>query len=95
MLFASEMASQYAPELDLIGAIALAPRAELPDLSDHLATSPAKGLVLIGAAGLRAAHPELDVWSILTPTAVEDLARVESECVDATVSRYENIAPAT
>ena len=95
VLFASEMASQYAPELDLIGTIALAPGAELPDLSDHLATSKSKGLVLIGAAGLRAAHPDLDVSSILTPAAVEDLARVESECVDATVSRYKTSRPVT
>jgi predicted esterase len=93
VLFASEIAPKYAPELKLIGTIALAPSAELPALADYLATSAAKGLILIGASGFRASYPDFDVSSILTPAAVEDLERVESECVDETFSRYENAVP--
>ncbi len=91
-LFAAEIAPEYAPDLDLVGVVALAPGAELAALADSLADSPYKGLVLIGAAGLRAAHPDLDLSVGLTDTAVEDLPRVESECVDATVERYQTIA---
>ena len=47
--------------------------------------------MLIGAAGLRAAHPDLDLSVGLTNSAIEDLPRVESECVDATVERYRAI----
>ena len=90
-LFAAEIAPEYAPDLDLVGVVALAPGAELAALADSLAESPYKGLVLIGAAGLRAAHPDLDLSAGLTDTAVEDLPRVESECVDATVERYQTI----
>ena len=91
-LFAAQIAPEYAPDLDLVGVVALAPGAELAALADSLAESPYKGLVLIGAAGLRAAHPDLDLSVGLTDTAVEDLPRVESECVDATVERYQTIA---
>lgn len=91
VLFASEIAPVYAPELKLVGVVALAPGAELPELTNALAQSPSKGLVLIGAAGLRAAHPDVDLSAVLTPTAIADLPRVESECVDETVQRYETI----
>ena len=92
VLFASEIAPVHAPELKLVGVVALAPGAELPELTNALAQSPSKGLVLIGAAGLRAAHPDVDLSAVLTPTAIADLPRVESECVDETVQRYETIA---
>jgi pimeloyl-ACP methyl ester carboxylesterase len=87
-LFAAEIAPEYAPNLDLVGVVALAPGAELAALADALAESPAKGQVLIGAAGLRAAHPDLDLSAGLTASALRDLPRVEGECVDTTVERY-------
>ncbi len=88
VLVASEIGSEYAPELDLVGTVALAPGADLPRLVDTLADSPYKGLVLIGASGLRAANPGVDLSSALTPSAMADLRRIETECVDATVERY-------
>ena len=90
-LFAAEIAPEYAPDVDLVGVVALAPGAELAALADALAESPYKGMVLIGAAGLRAAHPDLDLSAGLTDSALKDLPRVESECVDATVERYQAI----
>ena len=93
-LFAAEAASSYAPELDLVGVVALAPGVELPALVDHLSTSPSRGLVLIGAVSLRAAYPDLDVSTVFTPAAIADIPRVESECVDATIARYGSIAVA-
>src|SRR4029453_674633 len=53
-LFAAEIAPEYAPELRLVGALALAPGVELPALVDHLVASPGAGIALIGAIGLRA-----------------------------------------
>jgi hypothetical protein len=94
VLFATELASAYAPELQVVGAVALAPGAELATLADTLAESPYRGLVLIGAIGLRAAHPDLDLSAVLTADAVSDLARVEAECVDATVERYQPLSTA-
>ena len=90
-LFAGEIAPRYAPELHLVGVAALAPGVELPALVDHLASSPAKATVLMGAIGLRAAYPDLDLASVFTPTAIADIPRVETECVDTTVARYQSV----
>ena len=92
-LFAGEIASDYAPELALVGLIALAPGGEFPMFVDALATSPSKGLVLIGASGMRASHPEIDLAASLTPNALADLDRVDVECVDDTVGRYSDVDP--
>ena len=91
-LFAGEIAPKYAPELRLVGVAALAPGVELPALVDYLASSPAKATVLMGAIGLRAAYPDLDLASVFTPTAIADIPRIETECVDTTVARYHAVA---
>ncbi len=90
-LSAVEIAPTYSPELRLVGAVALAPGVELPALVGHLATSSNAGLFLIGAIGLRAGYPELDLAGVFTPRAIKDVARVETECVDETVARYETL----
>ena len=66
VLWASEIAASYAPELDVVGAVSLAPGAELPALADAIVASPYKGIVLIGAIGLRTTHPDLDLSRVLT-----------------------------
>src|SRR4051794_17671285 len=91
VLFAGEIAPRYAPELKLVGIVALAAGVELPDLTRSLAQGPLKGAVLIGAAGLRAAYPDVDLSAVLTPAAIADLPLVESECVDDTIQRYEEV----
>lgn len=88
-LFAGEIAAKYAPELHVVGVAALAPGVELPALVNHLASSPAKATVLMGAIGLRAAYPDLDLATVFTPGAIADIPRIETECVDTSVSRYE------
>ncbi len=40
------------------------------------------------AISLRAAYPDLDLASVFTPTAIADIPRIETECVDTTVARY-------
>jgi pimeloyl-ACP methyl ester carboxylesterase len=89
VLFAAQIQRSYAPELHLVGSAALAPGVELPALVDSLSTSPGKGMVLIGAIGLRAAYPNLDLAKTFTKSALADVPRIESECADATVARYQ------
>lgn len=91
-LSAAEMSPAYASELQVVGAVALAPGAELPDLADHLAASPYTGILLMGAIGLQAGYPDLDLSTVFTPSALDDVARVESECADDTVARYQQLA---
>ena len=90
-LVAAEIAPEYAPELHLVGALALAPGVELPALVDYLVAPPGTGIVLIGAIGLRAGYPELDLSTVFTPSAVADIPRVENECVDDTFARYQSL----
>lgn len=91
-LFAAQVSGAYAPELHVGGVMAFAPGAELPTLADSLTSSAAKGLVLVGAAGMRAAHPDLDLAALLTPKALGELARVEHACVDDVLHRYAKVA---
>ena len=90
-LLSAEQAPKYAAELNLVGVAALAPGVELPALVDHLADSPSRGLVVIGANGFKAAYPKLALSDILTPKTVADTAEVQSECTDAIVERYRSL----
>lgn len=90
-LLSAEQAAAYAPELDLVGVVALAPGVELPALVDHLADSPYRGLAVIGADGFKAAYPKLELSEILTPLTIADRGEVASECTDAIVERYRSL----
>lgn len=88
VLFAAQLAAEYAPELTIRGAVALAPGGELATEVEGLQHSPAIGVALIGAIGMHAAYPELNLSTLLTPKAAADVSQVKSECLDATVSRW-------
>ena len=87
-LFAAQLAPKYAPELHLRGVLASAPAAELAQIASSDQSSSFKGLLLLAAAGLHAAYPAFAPASFLTAAAESDLARVRTECVDATIARY-------
>ena len=89
-LFAAQLAPTYAPELHIQGVFASAPAAELGTIATAEQTSPFKGILLMAAAGLRAAYPGFDPSAFLTPSAEADLSRVAHECVDTTINRYKN-----
>jgi pimeloyl-ACP methyl ester carboxylesterase len=91
-LSAAEIAPAYAPDLNLVGAVALAPGVELPALAEHLAESPLTGDALIGAIGLRAGYPDLDLSTVFTASAIADVPRIETECLDTTFARYQTLA---
>ena len=91
-LFAAQIAAQYAPELTLRATVAVAPGAELVDQATYLRTSPYAGFALLVADGLRAAYG-LNPATFLTAPAVADLPRVEKECSDATVARWQGRNP--
>ncbi len=90
VLFAGELAPEYAGELELIGVVAAAPAAEL----DLLALLPggnltaATGFVVMGAFGFKAAYPDLDLQAILHPEVVAQQERVERLCQEEIGSRF-------
>jgi len=87
-IFAGELAPRYAPDLDVRGAVALAPAAEVDRLLAE--TRPEmQGFVAMAAVGLRAAFPTADVDAVLAPgtaAAVRELDR--RGCSFATVAGF-------
>jgi pimeloyl-ACP methyl ester carboxylesterase len=80
--FAAELAPTYAPELDVVGAIAGAPAAELStDLADIIDAGPYAGFRLMVTVGFLAAYPELAGSATLTPEAQAMLDDVRDGCV--------------
>lgn len=91
-LFAAQIAATYAPELAVRATVAVAPGAEFVDQASYLRTSSYAGFALIVADGLRAAYG-LDPHTFLTGEAVADLPRVERECSDTTIKRWQGRDP--
>jgi pimeloyl-ACP methyl ester carboxylesterase len=81
-LWAAQMAADYAPDANLVGAVAAAPAVELArtfpllDGSDHVA------YLLMAAAGFRAADPGLVLEDVMTPAGLEATERLETQCDD-------------
>lgn len=91
-LFAGELAKTWAPKLSLKGVVAGAPPSQLGNVRASLATSPFRGYLLMVAAGVSAARPELDLNTVLTPKGVEVLPVVDRGC-NATVFAEANKYP--
>jgi len=87
---AAELASQYAPELDVVGTYAGAPPADLKELFPY-----ADGSVLVGAVGYAlnsviTAYPEHaeEIRSKLTPRGADLLFKVQDQCVAETLTKF-------
>jgi acetyl esterase/lipase len=87
VLFANEIAGEWAPELDLLGVVAGAPPTELAELAAGL-DSPFRGYLGLVAAGWSAAHPEADLSQVLTPLGEELAEEADESCVADLVQRW-------
>ena len=82
-LFANQIASAWAPELDVVGTVAGAPPSQLSFLAAALQNSPYRFYLGMVVAGWEAAYPDADPSQVLTPRGVESLSLVDSECAGA------------
>lgn len=82
-LFAGELASEYAPELEPSGVVAAAPAAELDLLAllPEEAGQPAAGYLVMGALGFAAAYPDLRLEDVLAEEAIGQREQVEQMCL--------------
>jgi Secretory lipase len=87
---AAELASSYAPELNVVGTYAGAPPADLKELFPY-----ADGSVLVGAVGyalnsVMTAYPEHadEIRSKLTPRGEDMLFKVADQCVAETLAKF-------
>ncbi|KAA9161055.1 lipase [Amycolatopsis acidicola] len=77
---AAELQSSYAPELDLKGAYAGAPPADLAAVAKSLDGQYAVGFLMFAVASMNAAYPELNIPDLLNDKGKALEAKVENEC---------------
>ncbi len=87
---AAELASTYAPELDVVGTYAGAPPADLKELFPY-----ADGSMLVGVVGYAlnsviAAYPEheAEIRETLTPRGEDLLDKVKDQCIAETIAKF-------
>ena len=82
-IWAASLAAAYAPELDLLGVVAVAPAARHLDLSFYDLGIPANsGYFISRMSGLAVGHPEVSLRDVLTPAGLEVLDAQTWGCFD-------------
>jgi hypothetical protein len=95
-LFTGEIAPAYAPDVDLVAVVALAPAAELAQAAFLLTGDDSVvGFAVAIGAGFAAAHAEADLGQILTPAALEAIDIVDTGCIDDVLATYAGPAQRT
>jgi pimeloyl-ACP methyl ester carboxylesterase len=80
VLFANQIAEEWAPELDVLGAVAGAPPSQLPLIATALRESPFRYYLGMAAAGWNAAYPDADLSLVLSPLGEELVQQVDEVC---------------
>ena len=93
-LWAAQLATRWAPELELIGAVAAGVPADLTDIGETVETGPAKGYLFLTIAGYAAAYPELQPSSVLTPAGEAELDIVDQQCAEDVLAHFADTDPA-
>ena len=81
-LHAGQYWQTYAPELDLVGVISMAPPSQATLLYDAIINTDSKGFIYMALAAYDVSYDEIDVSEVLTPEGVELLAELENGCTD-------------
>jgi len=80
-LWVASLAKSYAPEFEVLGALAIAPAVNTLGLTEwDIKYPPMGGYLVTTVAGLNISHPELKLRDILTPAGMELLAHMASGC---------------
>ncbi|MEV6099165.1 lipase family protein [Nocardia sp. NPDC051981] len=89
-VWAAELAASYAPELDIVGAVAGSPVGDPASAFVRLNGSPFAGFAMVFTSGLRRAYPELDgcVQGLVSAEYLELLDRAESIATFPLLARY-------
>lgn len=93
-LFAGRLASEHAPELELLGVVGSAPAAELSTLlRSAVPITPAFGLVASAIHAYAAVYDDLDLAEVLTPAALDRIDVVEQRCLEGVTDAFADRAP--
>lgn len=94
VLFAGQMATSYAPELDLLGVVALSPAVAIPKLVASLDTSSSlNGFFVTIAYAWSHVYPDLPITSLLRPAAMALISNVETQCEIGIGNAYAKLPP--
>lgn len=85
-LSAHELASDRAPELDLVGTVALAPGVMLDRVYGGIDPIVTTILTMMAMYGGASEHPDIDLADYLTPEAIAAAKVVETDCLDGITS---------
>ena len=87
---AAELAPSYAPELDIVGAYAGAPPANLAELMPYADGSALVGVVGYALNSVIQSYPEAEplIRSKLTPRGEDLLAKVKEQCIGETAIKF-------
>jgi pimeloyl-ACP methyl ester carboxylesterase len=90
-LFANQIASTWAPELEVVGTVAGAPPSQLTLIAAALKNSPFRFYLAMVAAGWAAAYPDAHPADVLTPLGLERLAQVDKGCSGALAKAWSDV----
>jgi hypothetical protein len=79
-LWASQVAADWAPKLEVVGTFAGAPASEVGVALAAAPHLPSAGFAYLAVAGIAAAYPEADPADFLTPEGMKVLAAVDRGC---------------
>jgi pimeloyl-ACP methyl ester carboxylesterase len=85
-LATNELAAEYAPELELLGTISLAPAALFDRTYDGIDPIVAHIVGVMGFYGAAAEHPEIDPDAYVSPEGAEAARVIEHACLDEIIT---------
>ncbi|MBS1847594.1 MAG: hypothetical protein JST73_04890 [Actinobacteria bacterium] len=85
-LSTNELAATYAPELDLLGTVALAPAAMFDRTYGPLDEIVTRVVTAMGVVGLATEHPEIDLSDYVGPAGLAAIAQMRTECTSDIIS---------
>ena len=92
-LFAGELASSYAPELDVLGVAAAAPAADVEKILPLAASiNGGAGYLAMGIQGFHAAYPDADPAAVLAPDAEAKSEAATTQCAGEVMSAFQGIS---
>ncbi len=94
VLFAGQQAASYAPDIDLLGVVAMSPGIAIPRIIASLDTSAdLNGFFVTVAYAWSHTYSNLPITSLLTPEALAKIGVVQSQCEDGIGTAYSTLQP--
>ncbi len=89
----SQLWRDYAPELNLLGAVAGAPPSQISSLYDLFIDSSFQGYIAMATAAYAAVYPNVNLEEVLGDEALALLPILEEECLSEVLAAYEPLSP--